>query len=127
LRNADEQPNIETKGIPSFRSPVTTLNTYLPHNRDPVDHESFAEAVLSEFKRIYEIPNTPLMKVQYVTEADITEKKVWDGVKEMKTWEWEYGSSPEFSNVIEGELSFGSLVCPTPRIYKVVADGSLSH
>jgi lipoate-protein ligase A len=50
------------------------------------------------------------MKVQYVKEEEVTETKIWDGVKEMKTWEWEYGSSPEFSNRIEGELSFGSLV-----------------
>jgi lipoate-protein ligase A len=107
---ADKQPNIETKGIPSFRSPVTTLNTYLSPNKPRIDHDSFTEAVTSEFKRVYEIPNTPPMEVTYVKEKDVTEKKIWDGVKEMKTWEWEYGSSPEFSNQIEGELSFGSLV-----------------
>jgi lipoate-protein ligase A len=107
---ADKQPNIETKGIPSFRSPVTTLNTYLSPNKPQIDHESFTKAVTSEFKRVYENPNTPPMEVTYVKEKDVTEKKIWDGVKEMKTWEWEYGSSPEFSNHIEGELSFGSLV-----------------
>jgi lipoate-protein ligase A len=89
---------------------VTTLNTYLPSHRDPIDHESFTEAVTSEFRRVYEIPDSAAMKVQYVKEEEVTETKIWDGVKEMKTWEWEYGSSPEFSNRIEGELSFGSLV-----------------
>jgi lipoate-protein ligase A len=52
------------------------------------------------------------MQVTIVNEQDVVEQKIWDGVKEMKTWEWEYGSSPEFSNIIQGELSFGSLVCP---------------
>lgn len=56
------------------------------------------------------------MQVNLVKERDITDHKVWDGVKEMKTWEWEYGSSPEFSNLIEGELSFGSLVRPTSAL-----------
>jgi lipoate-protein ligase A len=50
------------------------------------------------------------MQVTNVFERNVSEKRVWDGVKELKTWEWEYGSSPEFSNLIEGELSFGSLV-----------------
>jgi lipoate-protein ligase A len=50
------------------------------------------------------------MQVTNVSERNVSEQKVWDGVKELKTWEWEYGSSPEFSNLIEGELSFGSLV-----------------
>ena len=54
------------------------------------------------------------MEVTFVKEEDVAEKKIWDGVKEMKTWEWEYGSSPEFSNQIEGELSFGSLVRRSP-------------
>lgn len=56
------------------------------------------------------------MQVNLVKEQDITDQKVWDGVKEMKTWEWEYGSSPEFSNLIEGELSFGSLVHLTSAV-----------
>lgn len=54
------------------------------------------------------------MPVITVNEAEVKEKKVWEGVDEMKTWEWEYGSSPEFSNLIEGELSFGSLVSSRP-------------
>lgn len=56
------------------------------------------------------------MQVNIVKEQDITDQKVWDGVKEMKTWEWEYGSSPEFSNLIEGELSFGPLVGLTSAV-----------
>lgn len=50
------------------------------------------------------------MSVTRVREDEVHEPKIWYGVEEMKTWEWEYGSSPEFSNLIEGELSFGSLV-----------------
>jgi len=89
---------------------VTTLNHYLPHDRPTIDHDSFVEAVTSEFRRVYDLPEQGSMPVNHVREADVEEKKVWDGVEELKTWEWEYGSSPEFSNLIEGELSFGSLV-----------------
>jgi lipoate-protein ligase A len=50
------------------------------------------------------------MEIIRVKEKEISEPKILAGVNEMKTWEWEYGSSPEFSNSIQGELSFGSLV-----------------
>lgn len=108
------QPNIETKGIPSFRSPVTTLNHYLPTGRSPLKHEDFVRAVTSEFAKVYADGNegkTKTMQTMKVTEASVKDvKKVWEGVAEMKSWEWEYGSSPEFSHLIEGVLSLGSIV-----------------
>jgi lipoate-protein ligase A len=95
---------------------VTTLNHYLPPGTPRINHESFTQAVTAEFAHVYEKPATP-MRVTNVNEKDVREPKLWDGVKEMKTWEWEYGSSPEFSNLIEGELSFGTLVSP-PLVHR---------
>jgi lipoate-protein ligase A len=38
-KSLTKQPNIETKGIPSFRSPVTTLNHYLSPDKPQIDHD----------------------------------------------------------------------------------------
>jgi lipoate-protein ligase A len=89
---------------------VTTLNHYLPPNLPAIDHDAFVKAVTTEFKRVYEIPSSPPMEIISVKEKEVSEPKILAGIDEMKTWEWEYGSSPEFSNIIQGELSFGSLV-----------------
>ena len=91
---------------------MTTLNHYLGPGHPEVTHNSFVEAVLDKFERVYALPGDGDLSVTRVTEDSVDEKKVWDGVAEMQTWEWEYGSSPEFSNSIQGDLSFGQLVCP---------------
>ena len=49
-----------------------------------------------------------------VEEVHVSERKVWDGVNELKGWEWTYGQTPEFINLIEGELGLGKLVCLGP-------------
>jgi lipoate-protein ligase A len=78
-----------------------------------VTHDSFVQAVTNEFRKVYALPGDHGLQITRVTEDSVDEKKVWDGALELKTWEWEYGSSPEFSNLIEGELSFGTLVSPS--------------
>lgn len=37
--------------------------------------------------------------------------RVWKGVKELKSWEWTYGQTPEFTNTLSGHLGFGEIVC----------------
>lgn len=96
---------METKGIASFRSPVTTLSAY---SAQPITHEAFTQAIVGEFERVYRLNEA--MPVHLIDEAAVEDRKVWDGAAEMKTWEWEYGQTPEFTNTIEGTLSFGDLV-----------------
>ena len=45
-----------------------------------------------------------------VTENLVKEEKVWQGVQELKSWEWVYGQTPEFTNLLQGEVSKGRLV-----------------
>ncbi|WWC85362.1 uncharacterized protein L201_000225 [Kwoniella dendrophila CBS 6074] len=103
-------PNMETKSILSHRSPVTTLNHYLPSTtQKAIHHDDFVHAVTSEFSKIYANQSDKKMETREVNSDWIKEPKVWKGVEELKSWEWQYGQTPEFTNSLEGELSFGSI------------------
>nr|ODN81240.1 lipoate-protein ligase A [Cryptococcus depauperatus CBS 7841] len=92
----------------SHRSPVTTLNHHLPLSSKPIHHEDFVHAILNEFSQAYSSPNTP-MKTHTVIKENIKENEVWKGYQELMEWEWQYGQTPEFSNNIEGNFSWGDL------------------
>jgi hypothetical protein len=69
---------------------VTTLNTYLPPSRaKPFSHDDFAQAVQGEFEAVYGVDASGKggnrgMAVYHVGEGGDIEKKVWDGVEELK-------------------------------------------
>ena len=92
---AYDQEAMETKGVASYRSPVTTLGLYADSSQPQITHEAFVEAVSAEFGKVYQRGNTPLE--QHSFNEDDAEEKVWKGVTELKSWEWTYGSTPEFS------------------------------
>jgi lipoate-protein ligase A len=98
---------METKGVASHPSPVTTLNTYAP---EPITHETFVQAVCEEFESVYTKPGEGKMEIKVVEEGLAIEEKIWKGVEEMKTWDWTFGQTPEFSNVVEREFDFGRVV-----------------
>jgi lipoate-protein ligase A len=99
---------METKGVASHPSPVTTLNTQLPQ-AGAIDHDAFVKAVCMEFADVY-AKSGEEMVIHHVQEEQIKEEKIWKGVEELKTWEWTFGQTPEFGNTIEGELSIGKIV-----------------
>lgn len=94
---------------------MTTLNHYNPRApQQLIRHGDFTEALTREFAKVYALDGTPAMPNEIddlpAMREDAKFRKVYEGVKELKSWEWTYGSSPEFSNVIEGHLSLGSVV-----------------
>ncbi|XAO24119.1 hypothetical protein I312_102909 [Cryptococcus bacillisporus CA1280] len=102
-------PKMETKGIASYRSPVTTLNHYLPPGRSKhLHHDDFVRAVTAEFTKTYAGEEKSMTTCE-VTESMVKEQKIWDGYEELKSWEWQYGQTPEFTNELEGNFSFGDL------------------
>lgn len=109
FREAHVQPGIETKGIASFRSPVSTLNLHRSPDSSPIKHVDFVHAVTREFGTIYAASGKPL-ETREVSESAVKDVKVWKGVEELKSWEWTYGQSPEFTNNFEGDISIGKLV-----------------
>ena len=98
----------------SVRSPVSTLNTYLPSHMPTITHDTFVQAVLDDFATVYARSHGTFQPIQ-VDKSSMTPEqraKVETGMQELKSWEWTFGQTPEFSNEIEGDLSFGSVVSP---------------
>ncbi|TKA50120.1 hypothetical protein B0A53_06467, partial [Rhodotorula sp. CCFEE 5036] len=71
-----------------------------------VDHEQFVQVVADEFAAAYGL-SRDFQRVD-ASEADRNEY-VRAVVEELKSWEWQYGQTPEFTHVIAGTLSLGPL------------------
>lgn len=124
---------MQTKGIASHRSAVTTLNHHIPppssnpylrSHSSHIKHDDFVRAITHEFERVYAITDKngngiggKRMEVYDVSEDDVKDPKVWKGVQELQSWEWQFGQTPEFSNEIQGDLSFGQLVSYPLTLY----------
>ncbi|KAI7902794.1 uncharacterized protein BX663DRAFT_531287 [Cokeromyces recurvatus] len=91
---------IISKGVESVPSPVTNLRDY----SFTIDHQQFCESVLSEFILSYNngIPVKPIL-------FDTLPKQLETTRQELMTWEWIYGQTPEFTNTIEANLSWGNI------------------
>jgi len=70
--------------------------------------------VTKEFEAVYSADGK-LIETHEVVEARVKEKKVLDGADEVRSWEWQYGQTPEFTNEIEGDLSIGKIVSLSRR------------
>ncbi|KAI8079294.1 hypothetical protein BDF21DRAFT_340218 [Thamnidium elegans] len=92
---------IVSKGVESVPSPVTNLRDY----SFTVDHQQFCESVLAEFVDAYNdgIPVEPII----LDENSPLPNKVKETRQELKTWDWIYGQTPEFTNTVETELNWG--------------------
>lgn len=73
-----DSPNLETKGVASFRSPVSTINAH--RKGKEITHDTFVQAVRDQFGSAY--PGD--MEVTVVREEEVDIPKVWDGVKDIK-------------------------------------------
>lgn len=94
---------------------MTTLNLHRsPDMSKPIKHSDFVNAVTKEFSSVYASPGKRL-ETREVSEDVVREEKIQRGVAEMKSWEWTYGQSPEFSNTFEGDLSMGNVVRVPPH------------
>ncbi|TBU63239.1 Lipoyltransferase and lipoate-protein ligase [Dichomitus squalens] len=92
---------METRGVASVRSPVCDLQQRYGH----VDHEKFVRAVIDAFRKEYDVHE----EVQMVNDADGTQniEYIKHGMKELKTWDWAFGQTPEFTYKIEHGFPWG--------------------
>ncbi|CAI2175094.1 2027_t:CDS:2 [Funneliformis geosporum] len=104
--NVDKQ-NLITKGVESVPSPVTNLRAY----SSTVSHGLFCEAVkdvfidyyCNNFTNISERFSTTIVDVEFISKIP----KIIEYCKEIKTWEWIYGQTPEFTLELEKEFDWG--------------------
>ncbi|KWU45844.1 Lipoyltransferase and lipoate-protein ligase [Rhodotorula sp. JG-1b] len=100
-----QRDSMVTKGVASVPSPVQNLREFSA----AVDHEQFVQVVADEFAAAYGLSRDIKASLRVdASEADRNEY-VRAVVEELKSWEWQYGQTPEFTHVIAGTLSFGPL------------------
>ncbi|KAL1411273.1 hypothetical protein Q8F55_002224 [Vanrija albida] len=115
-----DSPHLETKGIASFRSAVSTLNAHRAR-KDEITHDDFVAALTEEFGDAY--PGH--LEQHVVNEGDVALPKVWDGVKDLTSWEWQYGQTPEFTNRLDAELSIGRVTATLASRHALLTQFSL--
>ncbi|GHJ85216.1 hypothetical protein NliqN6_1618 [Naganishia liquefaciens] len=117
-------PEITTKGVDSVRSPVTNLSSIRPH----ASHASFIQHVAASFGHAMRTGDLSLAgyrraalngdvvavmeevwEGKVLTGMDERADKVRRGMDEMKTWDWVFGQTPEFSITLSGTMSFGNI------------------
>lgn len=96
---------------------MTTLNAYLPPSRKgkQIEHDEFVLAILEEFKKVYAGPGKEMI-TREVDEDEVKGEKVLAGMEELRSWDWEYGGSPEFSNHFEGSVGSDKIVSRPPAL-----------
>ncbi|KAF9284186.1 Biotin/lipoate A/B protein ligase [Mortierella alpina] len=104
-----DKSSLITKGVASVRSPVTRLR----ESSFTIDHLSFCEATRTEFLKRYSfdqwrqnLESEPVVVDEVMIEQMEGVKKIRD---DMKTWEWMFGQTPEFSYRLEKDFSWGSV------------------
>ncbi|ODQ68400.1 hypothetical protein NADFUDRAFT_8170, partial [Nadsonia fulvescens var. elongata DSM 6958] len=97
-RNTDILGVVEGKGVESVSSPVANLE---------LDKDVFIQAAIDGFKNLYGVDDAhPAASNKSVQITPITLKDI-EGIKEietqyetLKTWDWTYGQTPEFTHTI---------------------------
>ncbi|RCI04486.1 Biotin/lipoate A/B protein ligase [Rhizopus stolonifer] len=93
--------SIISKGVESVPSPVTNLRNY----SYTVDHQQFCESVLSEFITSYN-DGIPVQPIVFNKDSSLP-KQIEATRQELRTWDWIYGQTPEFTNTLEHQFKWG--------------------
>ncbi|KAG2013027.1 hypothetical protein CC2G_009964 [Coprinopsis cinerea AmutBmut pab1-1] len=105
-----------TKGVASVRSPVCNLQQ---HNAR-ITHEDFTNVVINEFRNEYSIGS----EVCYVGETRevLDDPDIRNGMEELKSWEWQFGQTPEFTYDLERVFPWGRVTLQLRSKHGVVLD-----
>ncbi|CAG8458934.1 8585_t:CDS:10 [Racocetra persica] len=100
--------NIVSKGVESVLSPVTKLRNYSL----TVNHKSFCDVVLQEFFAHYRgdinnVINSHMQPIIVEEELLSNIPKIIDYRDELKSWDWTFGQTPEFSLEFEKTFPWG--------------------
>ncbi|KAK7062250.1 Lipoyltransferase and lipoate-protein ligase [Favolaschia claudopus] len=96
------KPTMVTAGVASVRSPVCNLQQTNPRIENPV----FMSAMVDEFRSEYAVDEED-DPTQYIDESMASLPYIQDGMAELRTWDWLYGQTPQFTYTIEQVFAWG--------------------
>ncbi|KAJ7102649.1 hypothetical protein C8R43DRAFT_231611 [Mycena crocata] len=97
-----DKETMVTAGVPSVRSPVCNLQQFSPD----ADHDAFVRAVVSEFRKQYGVDER-IDPTQFIDETCGDQPYIQRGIAELKSWDWLYGQTPEFTYTIDKAFPWG--------------------
>ncbi|MDD5362102.1 MAG: lipoate--protein ligase [Ignavibacteria bacterium] len=104
---------IESKGVKSVRSRVANISEFL---KEKISIEDFRQKIIDMvFKEFDTLPVVNLSDAQWIEVMKLSETKY-------RTWEWNYGRSPEFNIKKVNRFNFGQI---DARIF--VKDGKIQN
>ncbi|GAA6005214.1 hypothetical protein JCM10207_002900 [Rhodosporidiobolus poonsookiae] len=115
-----KKDSMVTKGVASVPSPVRNLREW----SCDINHDRFVEVVAREFAAAH--GGSGEIKRVDASEAD-RNSYVREVVDELKSWEWQYGQTPEFTHTLSGSFPWGSLTLDLSSRHGLITSTSLSH
>lgn len=95
-----------TKGVASVPAPVANLTAAFPDRAHALTHDAFAAAAVNEFERMYG-SCTPQMVDESVLDTPECNQGRWklrESYDEIKSWDWVFGQTPEFTHRLQGKF-----------------------
>ncbi|ORY91037.1 hypothetical protein BCR43DRAFT_498395 [Syncephalastrum racemosum] len=112
-----------SKGIESVPSPVTNLRNY----SYTIDHQQFCDAVLNEFVDTYHGMDGGIQPTVFSDQHNTPLPAFAEKTKnELQTWDWVYGQTPEFTNQMQHEFSWGSVSALIRSRHGVITEADLT-
>ncbi len=94
---------LEAKGVASVRARVANLVEINPS----ITHQSFCEALISEFKNHYGAQEAEVETLDELWPTRLP--KLMEYYKSLESWEWRFGHAPHFTHQVEERLSIGTV------------------
>ncbi|KAI0638498.1 Lipoyltransferase and lipoate-protein ligase [Trametes polyzona] len=112
---------METRGVASVRSPVCNLQQYHAH----VSHEGFVQAMVDAFRQEYGVHD----EVHAVRDMDGYQsiEYIRQGMEVLKTWDWAFGQTPEFTYKIKKNFTWGPLEAELRSKHGIILSCTFTH
>ncbi|KAF8180170.1 hypothetical protein BJ912DRAFT_907302 [Pholiota molesta] len=111
--------NMVTKGVASVRSPVCNLQKHSAS----ATHDNFTAAVTAEFRKEYGVGSEP----RIITDSEGAKiEYVRQGMRELDTWDWSFGQTPEFTHTLHKSFTWGDVTAEIRSKHGLILDVALT-
>ncbi|PLW09677.1 hypothetical protein PCANC_22239 [Puccinia coronata f. sp. avenae] len=116
LRPTPNMNIVDSKAVGSVRSPVTSLVDSVTSH---VNHHRFVHHLSRAFSRHYYPSLDPVPHPHVIGESELERNEfVGAGYKELKSWNWIFGQTPQFTRLFHVQSDDHSICIPVEVTYK---------
>ncbi|MZI93314.1 lipoate--protein ligase [Vibrio sp. CAIM 722] len=110
---------LQAKGITSVKSRVINLNSIVPE----IDYSMICDVMMQAYKEYY---NSADVDVEYISpEASSTLPEFETKFAKQSSWEWNFGSTPQFNHQLNERFGFGGVDVYLDVVHGVIEKAQL--